>query len=41
MFLGVALRIADLPGYTPAFITGAILIIIARIYQGNKKPTVR
>lgn len=24
MFLGIALKIADLPGYTPAFITGAV-----------------
>jgi hypothetical protein len=33
MFLGLALKIADLPGYTPAFMTGAILVIFARLYQ--------
>ncbi len=37
MFLGLALKIADLPGYTPAFITGAVLIIFARIYQWQQK----
>jgi hypothetical protein len=36
MFIGIALKIADLPGYTPAFIFGAILIIVARIYQSRK-----
>jgi hypothetical protein len=36
MFVGIALKIADLPGYTPAFILGAILIIVARLYQGSK-----
>lgn len=33
MFLGIGLKIANLPGYTAAFIVGAILIILARLYQ--------
>lgn len=33
MFLGIGLKIADLPGYTAAFIVGAILIVSARLYQ--------
>jgi hypothetical protein len=36
MFIGLALKIADLPGYTSAFIIGAILIIFVRLYQGRK-----
>lgn len=38
MFLGLALKIADLPGYTAAFITGAILIIFARLYRWRSTP---
>jgi uncharacterized membrane protein len=33
MFLGLGLKIADLSGYTAAFITGALLIISARLHQ--------
>jgi uncharacterized membrane protein len=33
MFLGLGLKIADLSGYTPAFIIGALLIISARLHQ--------
>jgi hypothetical protein len=36
MFIGLGLKIADLPGYTPAFIIGAILIIFARLYPRHK-----
>lgn len=41
MFSGLALKIADLPGYTPAFIIGAILIIFARLYQWQQKSPLR
>lgn len=38
MFLGLVLKISDLPGSTIAFITGAILIIFARLYQWRNTP---
>jgi hypothetical protein len=31
MFLGIALRLANVSGYTVAFIAGAVLIIFARV----------
>lgn len=31
MFIGIAFRLADYSGYTIAFITGAILILFARV----------
>ena len=33
MFIGLALKIADFPGYTTAIIIGAVLIISSRLYQ--------
>jgi uncharacterized membrane protein len=33
MFIGLALKIADFPGYTAAFVIGAVLIITGRLYQ--------
>ena len=36
MFIGLALKIVDIPGYTPAFIIGAILMIFARLHQRRK-----
>lgn len=33
MFLGIALKVTELPGYTPAFIVGAALILSSRIYK--------
>jgi hypothetical protein len=38
MFLGIALKLADLPGYTTSFVAGAILIIIPRFYQWLNLP---
>ncbi len=36
LFSGIALKIAGLPGYTPAFITGAVMMILSRLYQWYK-----
>lgn len=33
MFVGIGLKLAELPGYTTAFIIGAIFILIPRLYQ--------
>ena len=38
MFLGIGLKIADLPGYTTAFVAGAILIVVPRLYQWFSSP---
>ncbi len=33
MFVGIGLKIAEMPGYTTAFIIGAIFILIPRLFQ--------
>ena len=38
MLLGLGLKIADLPGFTTAFIAGAVLIVFSRLYQWLRKP---
>ena len=41
MFIGLAFKIADIHGYTPAFIIGAILVLFARLYLKRKTHPVK
>jgi hypothetical protein len=38
MFIGLALKIANVQGYTVAFVVGAALMIIPRFYQWYNTP---